>query len=141
MQGVDERQRPVFQEQLDLLKRDTQELQCGNLFQAFQVFQTVEAAPGASALRLEQTNAIVVVQRSNGYPCQFREFANPVAAAHRSATIVGPDAGSRSSGELADVAPYLNWTCFRINPVSGSLQFPDQFWLVGKPDITKGLDF
>jgi hypothetical protein len=39
MQGVDERQRPVFQEQLDLLKRDTQELERGNLFQAFQVFK------------------------------------------------------------------------------------------------------
>jgi hypothetical protein len=25
-----------------------------------------------------------VVQRSNGYSCQFREFANPVAAVHRS---------------------------------------------------------
>ncbi len=84
MQGVGERQRSVFQQQLDLLKRDAQELQCGNLFQTLQVFQTVEAKPGASALRLEQTNAIVVVQRSNGYPCQLREFANPVAAAHGS---------------------------------------------------------
>src|ERR1700690_170529 len=100
MQGVDQRQRSVFQEQLDLLKRDPQELQCGNLFQPFQVFQAVEAKTGTSALRFEQTNAIVVVQRSNGYSCQFREFANPVAAVHRSPTIVGPDAASGSSGEL-----------------------------------------
>ena len=53
--------------------------------------------PEASALRFEQADAIVVVQRSNGYSCQFREFANPVAT-HRSPTIVRPDAASRSSG-------------------------------------------
>ena len=69
MQGVDQRQRSVFQEQLDLLKRDTQELQCGNLLKALQVLEPVKPKTRTSTLRFEQTNAIVVVQRPNGYPC------------------------------------------------------------------------
>src|SRR5580658_2020888 len=84
MQRVDQRQRSVLQEQLDFLKRDAQKLQGGNLLQAFQVFETIEASTSAPALRLEQADAIVVVQGSNGYACQFREFANPVARAHYS---------------------------------------------------------
>ena len=69
MQGVDQRQRSVFQEQLDLLKRDTQELQCGNLLKALQVLEPVKPKTRTSTLRFEQTNAIVVAQRPNGYPC------------------------------------------------------------------------
>ena len=83
--GAGEREGTVFQQLLDLLKRDAQELERGNLFQTFEILQAVEARPGCSALGLEQTDAIVVVQRSNGHPGQFREFANAVA--HGSTTI------------------------------------------------------
>src|SRR5580692_3217784 len=123
MQGVDERERTVLQEQLDFLKGDAEELERRDLFQAFQVFHAIEAKTGVSALRLEQTDAVVVVQGANGYAGQFREFADAVSAGHffwALETIVEPDARSRSRGEWASC---LSRRCVSSAPLSVGWRF------------------
>ena len=91
----------TIQELADLLKGKPQVPQRQNLLQPQQFLFAVEAVSGSRALlRLQQPDAVVVVQGADRNSSQPRYLSNPVSPAHRSlhATRIWPDVTSESRG-------------------------------------------
>ena len=79
-QGFGQPSRPL-QHRPDLLERDPEKLERDDLLQGLQIAFAIDPVAGFCAARLQESQAIIVVQRFDGYARELGELVNFVVPA------------------------------------------------------------